>query len=57
MTKRFMIGMDTDYFKINVDAGDTIIATIEFNLANDYDLYIYDQTYTEVDYRKLRIPY
>ena len=46
----FMMGMDVDFFEINVEAGDSITAAIEFNLANDYDLYIYDQSHREVDF-------
>ena len=49
-TTYFMMGMDDDYFEINLNAGDTVTAAIEFNLVNDYDLYIYDDSYSEVDY-------
>jgi len=50
----FMMGLDEDYFQIGVEIGDYVVSAVEFNTitavgSNDFDLYIYDSSYTLID--------
>ena len=49
-TTYLLFGMDSDYFSIELEAGDSVLIVLEFNFQNDYDLYIYDDSYFDVDW-------
>lgn len=53
-TTYFMMGLDEDYFQIEATLGDYIVSAIEFHTitalySNDFDLYIYDSSFSLVD--------